>query len=469
MSALDAVLASALIAFSALWALGAPLARNSMRWALLCSIALSALQLAWEGFYWQFIPGYLLLALVAFPPKRSGEKRGRVPGLRWLCAGTLILALAVAWLLVPVPRLSKPPGRNSLGTAVFRWVDTKRPEEATVDLDDRRNVIVQAWYPAKPGSRGASSAYIDGLGRLPAYVSILPRFVLSRYDRVQTHAITDAPASADRIKWPVVVFSPGYGASRSFYTSVVTGLASEGYAVFAVDHPYEAAVAELADGRIVTTVENLAHNGDRIAYMSQHLDLRANDVRFVLDQLQRAGVLAPAFAARLDLDHIGVIGHSFGGATAAVAMHRDSRIKAAANIDGTLYGSIADQTLTRPFLLLQSDPAETHHSERYLSGNAQLLGKLEASGYRYEVRGANHYSFTDVPLFFSAPGRFVLARLMGGPRDVAETHQATVAILAAFLRQPLYDEPASVETVVQRYQNITGGPAQPSANQTNAH
>lgn len=461
-SLLNVVLAGALVAFSGIWAFRIQLAQYARRSALLCLAALSAFQLAWEGFCWQFIPGYVLLAMMTLLPNGRRDGRGRADAIlgvfRSLIFATLMVSFVAAWVLVPVPRLTKLRGRYSVGTKVYRWVDVTRSEEATTDPGDRRNVVVQAWYPASPDSRGVPSAYMDGLGRLPAYVSILPRFVMSHYDKIQTNSMIGAPISTDRNKWPVVIFSPGYGASRAFYTSLVTGLASKGYAVFAIDHPYEAGVVELADGRIVTTVENFAKNNpDRADYMSEHLDLRVGDVRFVLDQMQRADNLGPTLLDCLDLNHIGVIGHSFGGATAALAMDRDSRIKAAANIDGTLYGNLSGKSLKRPFLLLQSDPAETHHSERYLSGNRQLLEKLEASGYRYEIRGANHYGFTDVPLFFSAPGRLILAQLMGGPRDVAETHQVAIDIVAAFLQEPLTGEQGSVEAVVQRYSNVVGG------------
>lgn len=463
MSLLDLVLAGAIAAVSGVWAFRIPLAGKARRAALLSLAALISFQLAWEGLYWQFLPGYALLAMVTLLAQGRGEGRGKAGALlgivRNLTFAGLLALFGGAWVFLPVPRLTQPAGRYSMGTQVFRWVDGTRAEEATADPGDRRNVVVQAWYPAARESRGVRSAYLDGLGRLPAYVSILPRFVMSHYGNIQTNGITGAAVSTDRERWPVVIFSPGYGASRAFYTSLVTGLASRGYAVFAIDHPYEAAVVELADGRIVTTVENFAkHGSDRIAYMSERLELRAADVRFVLDQIHRADALGPRLSGRLDLERIGAIGHSFGGPTAALAMDQDVRIKAAANIDGTLYGDLAARALKRPFLLLQSDPAETHHSERYLAGNRELLERLEASGYRYEIGGTNHYGFTDVPLFFSAPGRFLLTLWMGGPRDVAETHQIATEIVAEFLRGPLTGEAGAMESAAHRYANVAGGP-----------
>lgn len=457
MSLLNFVLVSGLMAAAGLWAFRQPFSPATRRWILLSLAALLALQLLSEGFYWQFIPGYLLLAWIALWPPTSWRL------FRTLYLGALAAAFLAVWALPPVPRLTAPRGPYAVGTNTYRWVDPTRPEEATTNPSDHRNVVVQTWYPATENVQAPNAPYIDGLGRLPAYVSILPRFVWSNYHKIQSHGLLGLPLAASQTKWPVVLFSPGYGASRAFYTSLLTDLASKGFVVLALDHPYESAVVELADQQIVGPIEDFARYGaDRGAYMTAHQHLRSADLSFVLDQLHSGDKsrndISPDFLARLDLAHISAIGHSFGGASAALALSRDARIQAAANIDGTLYGTLARTALQKPFLLLQSDPAETHHSERYLSGNQQLFENLKAPGYRIEIRGANHFSFTDVPLFFSPPARWILSFFVGGPRDVSETHHLSADILAAFLQPSPSGQPASLEAVLRRYPNVIGGP-----------
>src|SRR5689334_3670225 len=87
--------------------------------------------------------------------------------------------------------------------------------------------------------------------------------------------------------------------------------------------------------------------------------------------------------------------------------------------------------------MLQSDHAETHHGDFFINGNGKLLAHMIAPGFHYEIKHANHYSFTDAPFFFAPPGRWLLARVMGGGRGPAATRQATADILAAFLTGPL--------------------------------
>lgn len=461
MSLIDSLLVGAIVVVAAFWILTP---RRRRRWLLLSPLALAgltALQIAVEGIYWQFLPAYLLavvIALLSFFRRRDSGQPGRIANILFR-AGLVVLMLAALapWaVLPPVPQMTKPEGPYGVGTQVFRWVDEARPEEATSDLADRRNVIAQAWYPIAPGTKGTHSVYIDGLRNLPTQVTAFPRFVLSTYGAVDTHGVLDAPISDERPLWPVVVFLTGNGAPRAFYTGLVSGLASKGYVVLAIDHPYESAATELADGRIVSTIDKLLDNDPGMSrFMRGRLDLRVNDVRFALDQLGRPEAIGQNLAGRLDLDHIAAIGHSLGGA-AALAMDGDDRIKAAANIDGTLYGGLSDGKKARPFLLLDSDHAETGHSDRNIAGN-RLLFEHFGGGWRYEMANANHFGFTDAPLFFAPPARFLLTQLIGGSRGAAETQRATLKIVDAFLRGPMTGTPASVEDVVAKYEGINGG------------
>lgn len=96
----------------------------------------------------------------------------------------------------------------------------------------------------------------------------------------------NAPISKVQRQWPVIIFLTGNVAARAFYTSLATGLASHGYVVLAIDHPYEATVAQLADGRIVTTTEVFSKDEpDLYKFMIRRLDLRNADIRFVINHL----------------------------------------------------------------------------------------------------------------------------------------------------------------------------------------
>src|SRR5207247_8010943 len=121
------------------------------------------------------------------------------------------------------------------------------------------------------------------------------------------------------------LFSPGFGVERELYAGLVVDLASHGYFVVAIDHPHDASIVEFPDGHVVVPSSQMD--------ITAALSVRVADTRFVLTtlaRLNRAGFLA----GDLDLGHVGMFGHSLGGAAAASAMLVDPRIDAGADLDG---------------------------------------------------------------------------------------------------------------------------------------
>jgi hypothetical protein len=113
--------------------------------------------------------------------------------------------------------------------------DKSRPEVATEDPGTSA-MSSSRFLSGRKGATGGHSVYMDGLHTLPPRVSILPRFLLRNFGPAETHSVVDAPVADGQERWPVVVFSPGYGAPRSFYASLIIRLASRGVVVLAMDH-----------------------------------------------------------------------------------------------------------------------------------------------------------------------------------------------------------------------------------------
>jgi dienelactone hydrolase len=450
LSPIDGVLLAGLLAAAA-WRLAWPGRwRPAGPWVCLALAVLALAQALWLGFTWQFVGGYALLFALVLPwsaERRSLQLSGAV-GL----AGLMLAAIG-PWAILPAPDLPLPRGPYPVGSTVYRWVDNGRPELATPDAADRRNVIAQAWYPAA-AARGRKVAYMDGLGRLPGPVYGLQRFIFRRFGGTDTHAVADAPASTARERWPLVIFSPGYGAPRAVYAGLLADLASRGYVVIALDHPYESAIVQLADGRVVGPALFRARGETGVPHMERQVVVRAADVRFVLDRLDRGEGLRP-LAGRLDLKRIAAIGHSFGGATAVLTASHDSRIRAAADIDGMLYGDVRGAALPGPLLLLES--GATQQMPRYVRATRAVMAEVPAGGWRFAIGGSNHLSFTDTERFLSPPARWVAARVMHGPRGAADTQAVTVDILDAFLRGPLRGESGDVAAAAARARDVRGG------------
>lgn len=431
MSFLDAALLGAALLL-ALWSLVASRGQGWRAWAPVVAVAvLAAAQVAIEGFYWQFTPLYLLVILSA-----GGMVLHR---RRWLAASIGVLAAAsiAPFTVLPVPTLPAPSGPFAVGTTTYRWVDGSRPETATDAADDRRNVIVQAWYPAADRASGPTSVYMDGLERLPPKVQMLPGFVLWSFDAVDTHAVVEAPVSPARPRWPVVIFSHGYGAARAFYTGMAVDLASRGYIVLALDHPYESALVELADGTLALPIERfLPGDPDRARYMEQRQSPRVKDIRFVVDRLTADEGMGP-LAARADLSRIIAAGHSFGGSAAIGALGEDPRIVAGADLDGMLRGGVEALPRARPVLVIESDHQVTSYTPLYHARIEALMARAGPASIRHEIQGANHFSFSDLERFLAPPARPLARLALGGDRSAAAVQRETVDVLDRFLAEAL--------------------------------
>ena len=143
----------------------------------------------------------------------------------------------------------------------------------------------------------------------------------------------------------MLFFSPGLSIPREAYTALCADLASRGYVVVALSVPYESAVSVLADGQVVgQTIHPDVMGPPPHRALERLIDVRVADIRFALDQLDQLARLEPRspLAGHLDLQHVGIVGHSIGGATAVQTMASDPRFKVGVNLDGKLFGTEPD-------------------------------------------------------------------------------------------------------------------------------
>jgi dienelactone hydrolase len=203
------------------------------------------------------------------------------------------------------------------------------------------------------------------------------------------------PPSGRHLQFPVVIFSPALGTTRLFYNAIAQAVASAGYIVVSIDHPYDTEFLEFPNGSIVTA----ANISD--AQVPLDVNTRARDVTFVLDQLStKAGVAAllpGTGAAGLRTRRVAMYGHSVGGAAAAEAMHLDRRIVAGANLDGSMFGPVVKHGLQGPFLLFG------HENKTQVTDPswAEFWSNLRGWKLELELARAQHYAFS---LSNEAPG-----------------------------------------------------------------
>ncbi|HVR95306.1 MAG TPA: hypothetical protein VMW27_01740 [Thermoanaerobaculia bacterium] len=275
---------------------------------------------------------------------------------------------------------------------------------------------------------------------------------------VRTHALLDAPPVESPKKLPVLVFSHGFSGSPSSYTALLEDLASHGYAVLSVVHPYEAAAATLADGRVISLFDETGqpgpafgsviaeweHENETMAKVTGEateegqlrllrtylaglhathdtLERWVKDTKLVLDRLSDLpkDSVAGRLASRLDLGRLGALGHSMGGVTSGQFCLEDRRCRAGLNYDGIpQYGTMIDQRLSVPFLMVYSArPGRTGASDA-------IYRRAAPRYYRVDVKNTLHLDFSDLilwggPLRQGALGTLAPARATEITRTIA--------------------------------------------------
>ncbi|MCX5745342.1 MAG: hypothetical protein NT062_22930, partial [Proteobacteria bacterium] len=192
--------------------------------------------------------------------------------------------------------------------------------------------------------------------------------------------------------FPLVLISHCHACTRLSNATTAIRLASHGFVVASVEHLGDTLWAHLA--------------GVDAPIDGPELELRAADMRFVLDQIAAGGT---PFGARADLAHVGILGHSMGAVTAGRVAQLDDRIVAAAALaapmENPLVPGVMLAALRVPlmFLVALEDNSITELGNLFISNNFR---DAPVPAWKIEVPDAGHWSVSDldglVDLF--APG-----------------------------------------------------------------
>jgi dienelactone hydrolase len=304
--------------------------------------------------------------------------------------------------------------------------------------------MVQFWYPADLPLGPTSGPYLrDPEAVAPAIIRaqspLLPAFLLDHLRYVQARSYPGTPVAGAPPSFPVIVFCHGYGGYRTQNTALCEELASHGYVVVAPEFAYSAAMSVFPDGRHARFMNPLrlgpsgSSGSGPLLNDEDLLAIWVQDARFAASQLERlsAGKPSSPFVGRLDLARLGVIGHSFGGATAINLCRVDPRFKAGFDLDGHPNALNQDKTIQTPFAFFMATSFLMTPDEIAATGTPRALAEDIAKGSRavhsaYEttrqeayllvLKGSRHETFTDMPLYSPYAAAF------GFGADIAGAH-----------------------------------------------
>ena len=318
--------------------------------------------------------------------ERDRNKKGKRIIIR--CVKIFAVAAVIIFLLRTAlfPPYKQPRVTGGLAVKIreFTWEDEAR-EETFSETGENRMLTVKFWYPEEAGS------------------------------------------------YPLVIFSHGaFGVIDSNFSTCME-LASHGYVVASIAHPYHAMFVKDVNGRVTTANpdfvkqvfainneddpdvrEKMYHSGQ------EWMTLRVADEEFVLDTiLARAEKGEEAPFSLVDGEKIGLFGHSMGGASSvALGRIRKDEIGAVIDLEGTMLGEYTGFENGReifnsepyPVPLLDVNSKAVSEAASVKGGEYinYYVGKNAVCFREVIFNGAGHLNFTDLPLI--SP---ILARLLG--------------------------------------------------------
>jgi hypothetical protein len=349
-----------------------------------------------------------------------------------------ILILCIAVSGAEEIGLPQPTGIYAVGTTHLVLVDETRPELFTDDSADHREVTVRAWYPGDPPKGARTAPYYENAEEIVARFGY-PSTLLG----LDTHSKLDIPVSGQEEMYPVVLFNHGWGEHAAQNTVLMEELASHGYIVFSLAHHYEAKYWAYPDGRLgyldlgsprfqklmgeqskpammglfqamfttrgVAAQESLFRRTVEAmpTFLGEGPRVWAEDIKFIIDELDSLNGLEGRFEGKLDLERLGVMGMSMGGIAAGQACIGEDRIKVGMNIDGGLLGDLADTTVAQPMFYMGS--------KRFIGYDQLFADHGTGDAYTLTIADADHYDFTDFtllhrehPMIGSVDGRQML-------------------------------------------------------------
>jgi dienelactone hydrolase len=355
------------------------------------------------------------------PVVKSARVAAIMRWLRRIALGTVaaLVALIVGvWVEHSLPlELPRPSGPSRVGR-------TSRVLGA--------DIVAWIWYPARHEQRVAP--YLPDRIRerwtreRPGVINLLTRSL----EKVRAHGVLDAPFAAGTAPSPVILFRGGGGGGVLGFTAHFEELASRGYVVVALE------------GGKGGNPEACVGRADEDDCAEKLLNGDVTVMGAAIDRMAALSATDPLLGGHLDVHTLGVFGHSFGGAQALAFCAADSRCMAGINIDGRLFGGLEQRKVNAPFLWLLSD-----HSSAKDAVSRQILGQIQSaydrqppeSRLRLEIRGANHFTFSEDGALLKSGVLRGIMRIIGvlgidGRRQIEASSHAVGTFFDAWLKHP---------------------------------
>lgn len=414
-----------------------PVLGTSIRAVLILMLILQVIFGGPHTWYLFFFYGLIVVLSVYIEAYAKQDKIG----ITFSVVMTVLVGFAfLLTITFSIPNMPETSGSFDIGTKTITIHDTEREELYNADAEYRKFVI-QVWYPADISTSLEKAKWLTE-GRLVASGLCedngLPSFTLNHLAEVESNSYLDADILDSTEPYPVVIISHGWRGFKTLHTDLAEELASNGYVVISIDHTY-GSVATIIDDEVIYNYDDALpgeyEDPEFLNYANVLVNTYAGDVLTTLDRLPTLN--NDIFNNLIDLDNIGLLGHSTGGGGDVTVALQDDRITSLIGLDAWVEpietDFIEDNPLDIPLLFLRSSEWEDGDN------NDNLLyvmnGNMKYSGF-IQIVGTTHIDFTMTHMMSN------LTKQMGltGDLDAEYLNQLLESIILEFFNSTLKEE-----------------------------
>jgi pimeloyl-ACP methyl ester carboxylesterase len=274
----------------------------------------------------------------------------------------------------------------------------------------------------------------------------LPHFFLDHLILAKSASYENLPPDHTNGPYPLLIFSHGWNGFRQQSTFLMQELASHGYVVVALEHPYGSRLTVFPDGSIIpNNPAALPKNLPTEQYEAAArilVNQWAGDIGYTLDYLTGLNKSDPDnnFTNLLAGDKIGVFGHSTGGGAAIQFCGTDPRCKAGLTLDAftrPIGLDVLDNGTKQPFFYMFS---ELWPFERNTKLFNRYYSHVDPSNHVVTILGTDHYDFSDLPALSPLAPQLGLK----GPINATRVQQIIDSYVLAYFDKQFKDIPSTL-------------------------
>jgi len=227
------------------------------------------------------------------------------------------------------------------------------------------------------------------------------------------------PENVQADKHPLFLFSPGSFGTGTSNETLYLELASRGYIVMGISHPYHSFISEMSDGKSIMMDLDfiksvMASQGSEdvegtLVLSKEWTQVRIDDLNFILDKILDSNV-DNEYEQYIDRNRIVLSGHSLGGSAAlALGRQRSEDIRALVILEAPFFADITgtdgdkfiftDKEYPLPVLHIYSDALFSKIDKiTTYEMNARLMESDNPMYVNEHISGTGHLGLTDMIL-----------------------------------------------------------------------